>query len=255
MSEINWDRFDYRYVLHYTKHPGRFQRCLEEFARVGLTDVKVFVDAPSPFTQTFNRALRMPDYMRPNGWARHFFPVTMGHYRMLNAAWHMDAKHVLAMENDVCFLSDAEKLTTLVNSLPEDFDIALFDWEILPTKRDEAKEQMDFLSKLPNIGPWKKLTEWVDLRSFGCRAFSRKGLRRYLDFIETAADGKHELPVIDADLCWDARRRWPVSEVYFAWPNGAVQKPFPGETGPCGGDVLAMRHALIGVYDADYGAR
>ena len=249
-----WRRFEFKYVLHYANHARRKVLLERELSRVGMDDVWWFVDAPSPFIDLLKKNVKTPWFMKKGEWGEHFFNVTMGHYRMINAAYHMGCKSLLAMENDIRFMKDTRKLNEAVEELPDTYDIALFDWEVVPSDKQAYTRELDVLRSQHGTGFWKKLNDKVDLRSFACRAYSRKGMRRFLDFIESAIKNNHDMHVLDADLAPSERHARPVEEVYFAWPNIAIQSRIDDERGRCDSDIRIMRREAIGCFDTDYGS-
>ena len=126
MSEsVNfWDRFDRKTLLTFTGYQNRVEDVVSEISRVGMNDVNVQWQFPNPFESVLignlrhKKGLDLPGYMN----------CTMGHYSAVKTAYHLGLKTCLIMEDDIAFLKDVDEIRTIVNALPEDFDIAMLDW-------------------------------------------------------------------------------------------------------------------------------
>lgn len=210
-----WNRFDFRAVLLYTGQMERTGPFMEELARVGMSGVERFWNVPSPYVDVLRRVIPCNRALRTYPG---FLSTTLGHLRLVRTALALGARSLLAMESDCRFLNDAGRLATVVDSLPVDFDIALFD--ALPAvKYDPAQILRD---ARPVNAHWR--TSWGNPRSFGCYALSRRAMEWFVDRCERpVTDGAFPLVICDQNLRAD---RMPADfRVYCAYPNAAIQVP------------------------------
>lgn len=130
MGEVDphvWDRFDMVAVLSYTEYRDRQPALWAELERLGLKDrAEWFWNFPSPFTERFANSLRISDSIGSIG----AFSCAMGHYRIIKTARALGRSQLLVLEDDVRFVKDAKLLERAVRELPDNYDVAKFEWFI-----------------------------------------------------------------------------------------------------------------------------
>lgn len=103
------------------------------------------------------------------------------HYTIIKKSWLQGMEKILVMEDDICFLRDNEKLTKMLDVLPESCDIAQGDGYCIDSHLVGALDKSQAWSRHDGIGVWN--ASFVIL--------SRKGMKFYIDFIDqffSAAD-------------------------------------------------------------------
>lgn len=120
-----WDRFDMVIALVYTGYQYRYRSLRDELGRVGLLDRVTFLwSYPSPFDSRFANSIRLSGTIRSPSQ----FNEAMSHYRAMKTALELGRSSVLVLEDDVRFMSDLKSLASAVRELPDDYDVAKFEW-------------------------------------------------------------------------------------------------------------------------------
>ena len=240
-----WDRFDFRAAAMFTGHPHRTESLRRELDRVGLV-VQDFWGHPNVFDRFIQMHVRCTKGTAQPG----FFNATMTHYHILKTAYELGKRSVLVIENDIRFLKDTALLAEIVESLPQDFDIALFDWEAPhKTWRDATPAQL----AAPRInGHWAR---FGDLRSFACYAMSRRGMAHWLNCVERTATNPMAKFLI-CDMYCKPGYLDPSLNTYCAIPNagvqGTVERDGGGEAGISPADLKWQKYSLAGIRREDY---
>lgn len=232
-----WDRFDWKAAVVHSLNPPKAEMLERECARVGLSFVP-FWGCKLPYTNVIEQNVRHTR-MCSGAW----FDCTLSHNRVVRTALESGRKNVLIMEDDIRFLKDTALLTRIVESLPDDYDIAMFDWVVRGKAGDE---ECDALLNAPLVnGHWKR---FKDLRSCACWALSRKGMEAWLHFQELAAKGKWKMCLCD-QYYWYMAKRDPSLNMYCSFPCGAVQCSL---TGISSHESQRRRYARMGMRREDY---
>lgn len=238
-----WDRFDHKAVLMYTGHPARTDSIRAECDRVGLVPYESW-DAPSAFNAAFSRSIPAIGCMT-SGRRPGFFPVTLHHYRIIRTAYELGCRSVLVLENDIRFMRDASAVKAAVESLPADYDVALFDWEPANGTVDDARSRVMGAPRVS--GPWVRFSS--DLRSFACYAMSRKGMAAWLRFVEEPVRTGRPLMVCDMWGRGDVRDGSLVT--YCAVPpvgvQGLCELYSTGEAGGTPADAKIRKYLALGI--------
>lgn len=232
-----WDRFDMKAAVLFSKKPQNADMLERECARVGL-EYTPFWGCALPYTKVIEDNVRHTR-MCSGAW----FDCTLSHNRIVRTAYELGKKSVLILEDDIRFLKDRALLTKIVDSLPDDYDIALFDWVVRGKAGDE---ECDALLAQPPVGwYWRRFT---DLRSCACWALSRKGMEAWLRHQEKAAHGKGKMCLCDQYYYYMAKED-PSLRMYCSFPCGAMQSSMTGITNH---ESQMRRYARMGMNRDDY---
>lgn len=232
----NWDKFDFKAVSLFTGTPERNADFEREMNRVGLRPIP-FWSAPDPYDH-FIEARVCHSRMCHDA----YLSITLKHLRMVKTAYELGAEHALFLENDVRFLNDADRLASVIEAMPSDYDVALFDWCF---KNKATEEEVRGITAAEQDGRiWRRFT---DLRSCACYALSRRGMLRFIIALEAPALGRGKLKICDQhwyDVLKDGNLKG-----YCACPCACVQAVPGGAT-----DYAHMweRYARAGVKREDY---
>lgn len=226
-----WDRFDAVAVLCSTDYMHRQDGLRAELSRVGLLDrVEWFWDFDNPFMVRLAHSLRLSHDIRSLGG----FRLTMNHYRAVKTLLELGHKHVLVLEDDVRFLKDTGKLSSILESMPADYDVAKLEWTAHPTRGSKS---------VPDItGPWHPLSGF-DTYCTAAIAYSAKGMKWRVDKIEEASDYSKifaELHMVDV---YDNSPSLAKLHAYVAEPLAAIQN-FTGD------GVHTQNHGTYKLYGA-----
>lgn len=188
-----WDRFDRKTLLAFTEYKDRYPLMMKELDRVGMRDVNVQWQFPSPFNDMLLETVRHEPWMNAG-----YMSNAMGHYMAISTAYYLGCKNVLIMEDDIRFLKDIRQVGEFVEALPEDFDVAKLDYifkdygggGVTPERLDA------WISERKANGYW---SEFDSLYSTGCYALSRKAMERMMFCFEAVQTAKRvgKLRVID----------------------------------------------------------
>lgn len=232
-----WDRFDMKAALLFSKKPRNAEMLERECARVGLSFVP-FWGCGLPYVKVVEDAVRHTGMCKGG-----YMDCALNHNRIVRTAYELGRRSVLILEDDVRFLKDAALLGDIVVSLPDDYDIALFDWVVRGKATDE---ECDALLDAPLVnGHWRRFT---DLRSCACWALSRRGMEAWLSLQEAAAFGRGKMCLPDQYFYYMAKRD-PSLKMYCAFPCGAMQGDLGGISSAEG---QQKRYARMGMRRGDY---
>lgn len=180
MASGIFDRFDFRATVNFTGYAERARLMDAEFKRVGLEDVYRIWNFPCPFDKVLQDKLAHVRLMGQTG----FFNSVMGHYRAIKTAYCLGSERCLVMEDDIRFLSDLDMLSDVVDDVPDDYDIALFD-----VLRPQKITPYMFERHLREDRVGKYWVKFVNARSAGCYSMSRKAMERWIGALESPAIG------------------------------------------------------------------
>ena len=178
-SEI-FDKFDFKAAVGFTGYAERAKMMDGEFDRVGLNGVYRIWNFPCPFDNVLQNHLNHVRFMDHAG----FFNSVMGHYRAIKTAYCLGSERCLIMEDDIRFLKDLNRLQDIVNDIPADADIALFD-----VLRPRKIPLPDFVSHIQSDRVSRFWVKFENARSAGCYSLSRKAMKRWIDALESPALG------------------------------------------------------------------
>lgn len=213
-----WDRFERKTLLTFTEYRKRSDGVLSELERIGMRDVNVQWQFPCPFDKAILDAV---PHERGKGLDENikFMSCTFGHYRAVKTALEIGLRNVMVMEDDVRFLKDTDRICEAVLSLPDDFDIAMFDLFPAAGVRPDTLKSWRETRKVNEF--W---AEFDDMYSMGCYAMSRRAMERYV-FLNEACVTKPSIGLMRVcDHFMKRRYFWTSAKMYFARTNVAVQR-------------------------------
>lgn len=216
MGKCNWGRFEFKAVISYAGYSkARHDLVRAELERVGLGAAQTFWTAKTPADEVL---LQQVPHNRMLEATPGMFNSLLTHYRAIKTAYQLGCESVLVMEDDVRFLKDCEAIKRAVLVLPEDYDLALFDWW---HRAKATPEEWDALRAAPFVACccWKRFT---DLRSAACYAMSRRGMIGFIDLVEGAIRKLSGYKLKITDQFWPHMAANRLN-CYCAWPNVAVQ--------------------------------
>lgn len=234
-----WKRFDYIGVVCYTGYKDRYIQLVKELDRVGIHDFHAHWDFPSPYKNILMDKVRMvPWNKRGNG-----FFIGLNNYRVLATAYNLGKNSCLVLEDDIRFLKDVKKISEIVKSLSEDYDLAMLD------HNDPTRNDKNYLSNFSTrVNPY--WAAFHQLSSSGFYAMSNRGMKRFLDLYESPVKSKGTLH--PNDMYFNSRDFGPDMKLYAACTCPAIQKTYAG----CHGESYMVRynrlHELLGMKQDEY---
>lgn len=215
-----WNRFDRKTALCFTGNKDtRVPSLKKELNRVGLVDAEIQWQFPSPLDKILLRGMRHAADVECRG----YFNSSMGHYRAIATSYHLGCEHCLILEDDIRFYKDLSKIEECIDSIPEDYDIALLDcffrhWkpgtvnaEVMQGYRDNRKVN-EFWS------------EFDKLYSLGCYALSRRGMERMMFCFEAVETAKRIGKMRIGDHYLNRDMLGSETRMYFCRKNVAIQR-------------------------------
>lgn len=241
-----WDRFDYIALICYTGYKTRYYELLPELKRVGLFDkIHIHWDFPSVYRDKLFNCVGKSTYNAKGG----SFFMGVNHYNAIKTAQQLGCKSILVMEDDIRFLKDLDLIRTIVDSLPDNYDLALFD-RSKPGDMTEDDFQDD-VTRLPANKFWRN---YDTASSCGMYALSESGMNHYLSILEEEIRGNR---IRNSDFYfkrgwrnityWDRDRK-----LYFAYPSVAVQCIAGDKGSHCNMETYWQRNERCGLNQKDY---
>ena len=235
-----WTRFDYVGVVCFSRYQMRLALLKEELKRVGLLSRAAFhIDFPNPFEEKLISVLPFT-----NKRTQKAFHCGYNNYCIIKRAFEMGCKSVLVIEDDVRFLKDVELLGRCIQSLPEDFDLAMFDKNWPAKEFAECRESI--ISK--KVNPY-----WISFDRFfssGCYAMSRKGMER---FIEAYQNGAFKDRRLDSnDQYFNRKSLGADLHLYAAHPNACCQEEVAVDKCTTDLNEYWERHEMTGTHSKNY---
>lgn len=186
----SWGRFTHKAALLYSGYKDRVPGFRAELARVG-------VDGYVPFWGCTNPYERLLENLTPHkrGCVGGYFNTSLKHHAVVKTAYELGAENVLVFEDDVRFLNRVDVVLEAVNSLPDDYDAALFEWTPMPAAvapefhADVAAIRADVVN-----GAWCRARRFYSMAAY---AVSRRMMERLIDCYERPARGVAKLRVCD----------------------------------------------------------
>lgn len=215
-----WDRFDRKTVLYFTGNKDtRVHGMEKELKRVGLDGADRQWQYPSPLDGVLLRNVNHIRALEIGG----YFNATMGHYRAIATAYHLGCSHCLIMEDDIRFLKDTGEIDMAVNSVPDDYDVALLDCFF--QKWSEGKINARVMSQWRDVRKANDFwSEFDELFSLGCYALSRRGMERMLFAFEAVETAKKIGKMRIGDHFLNRGILGKDMKMYFARKNIAIQR-------------------------------
>lgn len=238
-----WDRFDRKTILFFTGYKNRVEPMERELARVGLAGAIPQWQFPTPLDGVLLRSIVHIPCVGRNG----YFNCTMGHYRAVKTAYHLGCRNCLIMEDDIRFLKDTEEIAATVGALPDDFDVALFDYFASSMKHVTPEVVKQWRSHRRVNNHW---AEFDNMRSMGCYALSRKGMERLIYCYEAVETDRAVGKMRICDHFLNRKYLGADMNLYFAMRNIAVQKKMGVANSPI--DEYRQIYLDMGINPDDY---
>ena len=188
-----------------------------ELRRVGLDEVNRLFQFPNPFMKVLLGAMRHVPEMSNEG----YMNVSMGHYIEIATAYHLGCGHALLMEDDIRFAKDLDYVEKCVRSLPDDYDIAMFDCFPRIEKGDD-KQFVEWRDKRSANEFW---SEFDRMYSCGCYAVSRHGMERLMFCVEAVEKAPKIFKMRPFDHFLDRSIIGKDAKMYFCRKNACIQRP------------------------------
>lgn len=208
--KIPWEMYDYIGIAGCVQYEERYRQTKAELEEYGCKSATWRLDFPNPFKEALYRIIKKA---RGQQNAPSDFYLAMNHYGNLKTAYLTGAERALFMEDDVAFLKDRKLLAEIMSTVPEDADIALYDW------RPRFHEKATPLFGRRRIGGhWVEAND-VELLYFSMVAFSRKGMKYIIDGVE---NGAFKSGMYDIDAYFRPGMNKGL-KTYVAFPHAAMQ--------------------------------
>lgn len=244
MSLDCWNMFDLKYLTCYTKYQDRELLMKKELDRVGMNGVETLWDFPSPFRDVLLDNVPMTNFCKQ----KNLFFIGQNNYRAIATAYHLGAKSVLIMQDDIRFMRDVQMLDKIVSSVPRDFDIAMLN-HMKPSSMSESRYRRLFMHPRIN-GYWIRFSE---LTSSGCYALSRKGMERYLRAYEKpVVKGTGDVLFHD-DFYYQKRFMGTDANLYVAHPAPSIQCTCGSAGAHSNLTAYNRRNEKLGIFQKNYG--
>lgn len=211
-----WDRFGRKTLLTFTGYKDRAPGVMKELERVGMNDVNVQWQFPNPFESVLLKHLNHEKCLSTG-----FMNATMGHYSAIKTAYHLGMSSCIVIEDDIRFMKDIEEVYKAVRSLPEDFDIALFDMFL---HEGNDREFNEYIFAKGNRKVNQDWAEYDSLISQGCYAMSRRAMERYIWLNEAAVTDRRIGKLRIGDHFLSRKYMGDGMKLYFSVNHVAIQK-------------------------------
>lgn len=211
-----WDRFARKTLLTFTGYIEREPPIVSELERIGMKGVHVQWQFPNPFESVLLDNLKHERCLSVG-----YMNATMGHYRAIKTAYHLGLENCLVIEDDIRFLKDVSEIDRMVSSLPDDFDVAMFDVILLGIGDDGIKNYINAKKGRKVNDSW---SEFDRLRSQGCYALSRRAMKRYIWLNEASVTDPKIGKLRIGDHFMDRKYMGNDMKMYFPSKHIAIQR-------------------------------
>lgn len=127
MKTVHWEKFfDRVFCIYYLPNKVRMPRLKNELGRVGLLDSPVFewrFTTPSPYDKVVQDSYQDKKWINSIGCMN----VALETNRILKESLLLGYKKILVLEDDVAFLKDLNRLNTILENIPEGYDVVQLD--------------------------------------------------------------------------------------------------------------------------------
>lgn len=215
MEEQMWSRFGRKTILYFTGYKdSRVPSMEEELARVGMDNVDRQWQFPTPFDDVFFRCMKhIPDLTKS------MLNLSLAHYRAVATAYHLGFDTALIMEDDIRFLKDKERLGEIIDSLPEDYDIAMMD-AIPRFDKNDFDRYLYWKNECRLNENWAHFDR---MYSTACYAVSRKGMERLMFCVEAIEKRPMIFMMRNPDHFMDRHIIGKDAKMYFSINNACIQ--------------------------------
>lgn len=177
--EIDWTKyFDRIWCISFIPYAKRREAIKREFDRIGIAkhpNLQWNLTFDSPYFSLCKRVLDANPSM-----GRLLNPTELkcwaGHYSCIKTSAALGDERVLIIEDDSRFLKDLSRMKLILDNMPLDYDVVMFDYFVCVTD-DEFSA---YKSRKVN----EHFSEFRKLNSTGCYALSRKALLKFEEMYE-----------------------------------------------------------------------
>lgn len=172
---IQWEKyFDAIYCLSLADNIEKRSLLEKELSRVGILNSKIFRYKITVKNELYKYICSAPElnidkYLQSNPQA---FNTTLGHYEIMKECLAMGYKRVLILEDDVRFLKNIKEMYDILENIPEECDICLFD-KFVPFSKEPYLNEI----KTNKINTYFFNFEKIKLWSCGCYALSQNAMK------------------------------------------------------------------------------
>lgn len=160
---IDWKRFDHIYCINYYKNNDRLNHIMSEFHRLSITD-NFSVERIYPSVLDVDNYNVDKDKF-PN---IDLYRKAKAHFNCIEKALYENYERILIVEDDASFMNDKKMVFDLIDDLPINQDIVMFD-NCLVNYADSAKE-------MPMVSKYYADMDDVRMCLSTCYSLSRKGM-------------------------------------------------------------------------------
>lgn len=180
MFKLNWNRFDHIFCIHFLPFKERMDRLKNELRRVDLLDNDRFsfeFTVPSEYDKViFNYTKNVG---RNNLLTVNQLNLVLGTYKILMQSKIMDYERILIIEDDIAFLKNKKEIQNIIDKLPDEYDICLFDkFKDKSITIDEYQSYID--DKINDC-----YSRYKRLKSCGCYSLTKKCIEKFIKMYET----------------------------------------------------------------------
>ncbi len=189
-----WNRFPHKAALFYSGYRDRVAGFKKELARVGVDGYTPFWGCTNPYERVLEA--RVP---HKRGCVGGYFNTSLKHHAVVKTAYELGAENVLVFEDDVRFLKDVGPVLAAVESLPDDYDAALFEWTPMPVAgTPEIAMEIGAIRSGRVNDHWHRARRFYSMAAY---AVSRRMMERLIDCYERPAHGAAKLRICDHYWC------------------------------------------------------
>ncbi len=176
MNKIDWTKyFDAIWCVNYKPHKVRYELIKKEFERIGILDhpnFKFHETFPSIYDKYFYNKLLADRLINPAFiLSEKNINAAMGHYACIKKSLLDNYEHILIIEDDIRFLKDLDMIKNILDNIPSDYDIILYDYFM----HCSEKEFENYKKTQTN----QYYYHYNNLSSVGCYALSKKALQLF----------------------------------------------------------------------------
>jgi len=251
--------FDRVGIVSWVGYGKRLETMVSELKRIGITPKDSYFDIQVQFGNPFEyHCVKHIDCVDAFKKWPYTFDCTMGHYACLKRAQYFNSKNLLMIEDDCRFLKDSELASKMLDSIPDDYSLALAEcWPVMKRDilyadryRNLSDEEISVWhkrTKPTSTGCWREFCGYV-YNGASCYAVSADGRDRLIRLYERAlgfGDWKNrELRVCDG---WFSEKYMkPQRKCYFSFPTVGIQQN-TSETVTKKGFDTRKRYQVMGI--------
>ena len=234
----SWGRFTHKAALFYSGYKDRVAGFKRELARVG-------VDGYTPFWGCTNPYERILEAHVPHkrGCVGGYFNTSLKHHAVVKTAYELGAENLLVFEDDIRFFKDVAPVLDAVESMPDDYDAALFEWTPMPVAgTPEIVSELEEIWTSPVNEHWCRARRFYSMAAY---AVSRRMMEKLIECYELPARGMKKLRI--CDHYWSRILADESLKAYVSRNNVCIQACSQGNT------QMENMRAKYDVMGIDYG--